>query len=139
MLSKLLFLQDLIDFDADWNSNHRLLFQLRELTPGSNIYAVKLLALAIASWVRYSGLIPTETHSHYPPSMSDEHKTPHLSCFQLLLILFDECLLIDAALMLRTMLPPFEQSGVSKCLSFILFCVNRALGYPLLIIFYLYP
>ena len=56
MPSKLLFLQNLIDFDSDSNSNYRLLFHSRELTPGSNIDAVKLLGLAIAFWVRYMGL-----------------------------------------------------------------------------------
>ena len=56
MLSKLLFLQDLIDFDADWNSNHRLLFHVTELTPGSNLDAVKLLGSAIAFWVRNTGI-----------------------------------------------------------------------------------
>ncbi len=55
MPSKLLFLQDLIDFDADWNSNYRLLFHVTELTPGSNIDAVSLLQLAIAFWVRNTG------------------------------------------------------------------------------------
>ncbi len=55
MPSKLLFFQDLIDFDADWNSNHRLLFHVTELTPGSNIDAVSLLQLAIAFGVRNAG------------------------------------------------------------------------------------
>ncbi len=64
MPNKLLFLQNLIDFDPDWNSNHRLLGSVTELTPGSNIDAVSFLSIAhreadlfeIAFWVRYVGI-----------------------------------------------------------------------------------
>ncbi|MDJ0576745.1 MAG: hypothetical protein QNJ65_16450 [Xenococcaceae cyanobacterium MO_234.B1] len=55
MVIKLLFFQDLIDFDTDWNSNHRLLFHSRELTPGSTLDGIGFWAEAIAFWVRNTG------------------------------------------------------------------------------------
>ena len=67
---------------------------------------------------QYPALIPIR--SHFYSLRSDNILLVLLYCY-----LFDECLLIDVAPMLRTMLPPFEQSGVSKCFSFVLFCVNQ--------------
>ena len=56
MPSKLLFLQSLIDSDADWNSHNTVSFDVTELTPGSNIDMVKLLSLAVAFFVRKAGV-----------------------------------------------------------------------------------
>ncbi len=63
-------------------------------------------------------LILTRSRFHSPKSDS-------ILLVQLCFGLFAECLLIDVAVMLRIMLPPFEQSGVSKCFSLKLFCVNQ--------------
>ncbi|WP_222427423.1 hypothetical protein, partial [Hyella patelloides] len=42
--------------DADWNSNHRLLFYRRDLTPGSNIDAVCFLANSDRLFCEKSGI-----------------------------------------------------------------------------------